>query len=343
MTALSASRPTPLSRVWSGSRVVADDLTGEDLSDVLQLHSDAFAWWVLPRSEHASRALHEVAGQLELDEFALRDLTATDRRAKFDQLDQARIVVTNVLELDTDRAAVTDRAVSLVVTDRALICSADEFGTFRPAAALAGKQEWLAAGGVEAALQVLVAVVISNYEQVVDWLETSSDELANALFHERPLTKDEQLWAFRLRSVLSRLRRMTDPMRTVLSELADSLPDAKPSRSASSKRRAELARHWRLLEERHQRVANAADALREALSSVFDTSLALADLRLNSIMKKLTGWAAVIAVPTLVTSFVGMNVRFPLVGTLAGFWLYFVLMVISAALLYALFKRRDWI
>ena len=60
--------------------------------------------------------------------------------------------------------------------------------------------------------------------------------------------------------------------------------------------------------EQHDRVANAADALREALSSLFDTSLALADVRLNQIMKKLTGWAAIIAVPTLITSFVGMNV-----------------------------------
>ena len=132
------------------------------------------------------------------------------------------------------------------------------------------------------------------------------------------------MWAFRLRTVLSNLRRMTDPMRTVIAELADSLPAAKTGRSTSGKRRAELERHWRLLAERHQRVANAADALREALASVFDTSLGLADVRLNSVMKKLTGWAGIIAVPTLVTGFVGMNVHFPLIGTWLGFWIYFV-------------------
>ena len=338
-----ASRPAPLSRVWSGSKVVADDLTGEDLSDVLQLHSDAFAWWVLPRTDYASRELREVAGQLELDEFALRDIAASDRRVKFEQLDHARILVSNVLELDTDRAVATVHPVSVVVTDRAMVCSVDDRNGIRPAAALAGRQDWLATGGVEAALQVLVSVLIANYESVAAWLEQAGDQLANALFEERPLTKDEQLWAFRLRTVLSRLRRTTDPMRTVLAELADSLPEARPARSTSGKRRAELVRHWRLLEERHQRVANAVDALRETLSSVFDTSLALADLRLNSVMKKLSGWAGVIAVPTLVTSFVGMNVRFPLAGTRIGFWLYFVLMLVSAFALYRLFKRLDWI
>jgi magnesium transporter len=48
-------------------------------------------------------------------------------------------------------------------------------------------------------------------------------------------------------------------------------------------------------------------------------------------------------VPTLVTSFVGMNVGFPLSGTLTGFWVYFLLMVVSGLVLYVVFRRRDWI
>ena len=76
-----------------------------------------------------------------------------------------------------------------------------------------------------------------------------------------------------------------------------------------------MQRRWSLIEEHHGRTANAADRLREELTSVFETSLALADVQLNVIMKKLSGWAAIIAVPTLVTSFVGMNVAYPLSGT----------------------------
>ena len=76
---------------------------------------------------------------------------------------------------------------------------------------------------------------------------------------------------------------------------------------------------------------------------MFDTSLALADLRMNQTMKKLSGWAAIIAVPTLVTSFVGMNVSFPFFGTGAGFWVYFVVMIAAAVILYFVFRRRDWI
>jgi magnesium transporter len=64
---------------------------------------------------------------------------------------------------------------------------------------------------------------------------------------------------------------------------------------------------------------------------------------MNQTMKKLSGWAAIIAVPTLVTSFVGMNVGFPLFGTGTGFWVYFVVMIAAAVILYVVFRRRDWI
>ena len=129
-------------------------------------------------------------------------------------------------------------------------------------------------------------------------------------------------------------------MRTVLGDLVEACPPAPKGRSH---REPAVDRHWVMLDEHHGRVADAADGLRETLASVFDTSLALNDVRLNQTMKKLTGWAAIIAVPTLVTSFVGMNVTFPLAGTVAGFWLYLVLMVVSGLALFAVFRARDWV
>ena len=66
-----------------------------------------------------------------------------------------------------------------------------------------------------------------------------------------------------------------------------------------------------MIDEHHTRVANAVDALRESLQSVVQTSLSLSDAQGNETMKKLSGWAAIIAVPTLVSGFVGMNVAVP--------------------------------
>ena len=100
-----------------------------------------------------------------------------------------------------------------------------------------------------------------------------------------------------------------------MTDIVDSPP---PGRKVKAGRDPAIGRHWVMLSEHHTRVANAADALREALSSIFDTSLALADVRLNQIVKKLSAWAAIIAVPTLVTGFVGMNVGFRWRGAVPG-------------------------
>ena len=335
-----ATRPAPVCRVWSRSRIIAEDLTGEDLSDVLELHSDASAWWILPREDHYGAAeLKHVARALDLDELAIKDLLAEDRRAKFETIGQARLVITNAAVLDRDRAQLSAVPISIIATDRALICLVESSASFRPAQLLLGHEEQLTTGGVEAALQIVMEAIIRSYEEAVQWLEVSSDQLANVLFEERPLDKPEQLRAFKLRSALSQLRRLTDPMRVVMNDIVESPPTTAKSKT----RNTSVNRQWKLLAEQHDRAANATDALREALASVFDTSLALADVRMNQNMKKLTGWAAIIAVPTLVTSFVGMNVRFPLVGSVLGFWIYFAVMIVAGVVLYFLFRAKDWV
>ena len=337
-TALSG--PIPLSRVWAKGTVVAEDLTGEDLSDVLQLHTDASAWWVLPRDpDYGAAELRGVAHALDLDDLAVRDLLATDRRAKFEALGTARLVVTTLVTHDPAAGTVSVHPISVIATDRALICLVGDVDGFQPARLLLQKAELLAEGGVEVGLQLVITAVINTYESAVQWIEDATDDLSDELFGGEPLGRAEQLNAFKVRAALTQLRRVTEPMRAVLSDIVDDPPPVKGKAVRSSR----VGRRWTLIAEQHNRVAGAADALREVLGTVFDTSLALADVRMNVIMKKLTGWAAIIAVPTLITGFAGMNVAFPLAGSPAGFWLVLVLMVVVAVVLFVGFRRRDWI
>ncbi|CAO5146696.1 hypothetical protein FAIPA1_100039 [Frankia sp. AiPs1] len=60
-------------------------------------------------------------------------------------------------------------------------------------------------------------------------------------------------------------------------------------------------------------------------------------------MKKLTGWAAVIAVPTLVTGFFGQNVPFPGSGESWGFAIDLGLLITSMTTLCLVFRRRGWL
>jgi magnesium transporter len=60
-------------------------------------------------------------------------------------------------------------------------------------------------------------------------------------------------------------------------------------------------------------------------------------------MKRVTSWAAVIAVPTAITGFYGQNVPYPGYGQHIGFWSSTVLTAVVSVALYAVFRRRDWI
>ncbi len=64
---------------------------------------------------------------------------------------------------------------------------------------------------------------------------------------------------------------------------------------------------------------------------------------MNLIMKKVTSWAAIIAVPTAITGFFGQNLRFIGFATAWGTWLSIGLILATSLTLYVSFKRRDWL
>ncbi len=333
--------PAPLSRVWTPRGVIAEDLQGEDLGDVLEMHSDAYAWWVLPKGEgYGEREIRGAAEAMGLDSLVVKDLLAQDGRAKFEEVGQARVITTNAVALDTDAVELRVHPLSVVATDRLLICLVDPTPDFRPGDLFASHADRLATGGTDEALRELMIAVVNTYENAVAWLEDASDELAAQLFAQEPLDRTEQLRAFRLRTALSQLTRLTEPMRSVLADAASSTPVATGKKASGG---SQARRRWAMVSEHHARVAGSAVALRETLASIFETSLALSDAQGNETMKKLSGWAAIIAVPTLVSGFVGMNVSFPLDGTTGGFWLYFVIMVVAAAVLYVVFRLKHWV
>ena len=107
----------------------------------------ASAWWVLPRDDdYGAAELREVAQALDLDDLAIKDLLADDRRAKFETIGQARLVITNAVSLDPERAEVTVHPVSIIATDRVLICLVESEQGFQPAQLLLSKEDVLATG-----------------------------------------------------------------------------------------------------------------------------------------------------------------------------------------------------
>jgi magnesium transporter len=79
------------------------------------------------------------------------------------------------------------------------------------------------------------------------------------------------------------------------------------------------------------------------VTTVFETNLSLQDARLNTVMKKLTGWAAIIAVPTAVTGWFGQNIPYPGFAHYSGLYGSAGVIILMSGTLYIVFKRRGWL
>jgi magnesium transporter len=326
---LAVGGPVALSEAWIGSRVIAHDLDGDDLADVLQQNGDASAWAIVPREE--TPELLRLAKILGLDEYAVSELLTPRHRCRVSEYADCLLVRMLAVELH-DRDLV-DEDVSMIIADQVVIVLAGDAYGQRIARMLEAAGSRLTEGGADRAAQLVVDLVIDTTISTTEQLEAASDELADELFGGRPLNTQRKLDAFRLRRAVTDLRRITAPTRDVVQELADNVPASDEINF----------RHWSKIIDRTERVTIEVTALADGLTSIFDTSLSLDNARLDEVMKKLTGWAAIIAAPTLITGFVGMNVDFWFQGSQLGFYVYLALIIITAGVLYVVFRRKSWI
>ena len=92
------------------------------------------------------------------------------------------------------------------------------------------------------------------------------------------------------------------------------------------------------------RVVELADNVRDLLTSLLEVRVAQAANRLNEVMKKLSAWAAIVLVPTLIAGVYGMNFdHMPEIDWQLGYPMAIGMMLSSSGILYLLFKRKDWL
>lgn len=189
--------------------------------------------------------------------------------------------------------------------------------------------------GSRALLLGILDVVVEGQFDTIAQLDDAIESLEDGLFDDKTQTRLLQRDTYRLRKELVELRRIVLPMREVVNTVM--------RRSAEADDTAELASWYQDLYDNVIRAAEWTESLRDMITTVFETNLSLQDARLNTIMKKLTSWAAIIAVPTLVTGWYGQNVPYPGYGAGAGVITSALLTVLTAVTLYVVFKRRGWI
>jgi len=141
--------------------------------------------------------------------------------------------------------------------------------------------------------------------------------------------------SYELRKSLTLLRRVVLPTREILNALM---------RRETHLVDAEMMPYYQDVYDHVLRATDWTDSLRDLVSTAVETYLTIQGNRMNLIMKKVTSWAAIAAVPTIITGYYGMNVRiFPAAQTLVGGILAIALMVVAVAVLYVAFRRSDWL
>lgn len=302
----------------------------------------AVAWANLGRGQVDD--LSSLADELHLDDEALEDLTGPMERAKLDVGPDVAVVVTRGMTFDPETCELHTYPVSAVISDGVLVTIADD-DPFLPGF---NRRVSGCAGGVTAGhlLYEMLDLIVDGYSDTYEAVADAVDELSERVFEDKPLTREEQIKSFHLRRTLTVMRKIGMPMRDVTVSLAKAARTDIDDDGADwlvGELPTSTARRYDDVADHVAHVTEGVDGLREVMSTLIETNLSLADVRLNTVMKKLASWAALIAVPTLITGFMGMNVPYPGFSTEAGFIGALIVMVVAVGTLIVMFKRRDWL
>ena len=327
-------------RLWRGGKLDREDFPLDELSELLD-DEGALVWVDLCEPDHDR--LSALAQELCLDRHAVEDAVAQGERPKATRHKTHTFVTAYATRMETgggppglDSRLRTSR-VSAFVLPRGMVTvrRKDDFDIDEVVARWDENSDLLELGP-SALLHGLLDVVVDGHFETIQQLDDAIEALEDELFDEQARTRQTQRDTYRVRKELVELRRVVLPMREVVNAI---LRHRTEHRTGGN----ELDGWYSDLYDHVLRASEWTESLRDMVTTVFETNLSLQDARLNNVMKKLTGWAAIIAVPTAVTGWFGQNVPYPGFQQTSGLIATSVIIVALAAGLYAVFKHRGWL
>ncbi|GAB2849601.1 magnesium transporter CorA family protein [Lentzea nigeriaca] len=189
----------------------------------------------------------------------------------------------------------------------------------------------LASSGVGFLLHGLLDDVVDGHYTAAEELDDDIEALEDRIYEERPHIGRK---ALQLRRALVQLRRVALPMREVLGSLVHREHDVVDD---------VMMPYYLDVKDHALFTAELTESMRELVTNLREAEVAVQGNRLNSIMKKVTSWAAIIAVPTAISGYYGMNVPYPGFQQPWGFWASTLGIFLLSYALYVMFKRRDWL
>jgi magnesium transporter len=321
---------TPFSAGRAGPTVAGSGT----LRELLSAGADELVW--IDASRPTAEEMAGLQETLELPPLAVEDALEAQQRPKVDQYERCVFVV--VYEAALDGGAPDAR---LELGELALFVGARYFLTVRqrePVTEDSFAHRLLTTEGhplrtTTAMAHAVLDHIVDEYYAVTESLESRIEDIDDMVWSG--IRQDDLTRAFALRRDLVRFRRVVAPLREVLNVLVRHeggvLDDAADE-------------YLRDLYDHVVTVYEEIEMSRDLLAGALEGHLAVVSNRMNEVVLKVSAWAAIIAVPTVIASIYGMNfVRMPELRWHLGYPMALAMMVAAALSLYLVFKQKRWI
>jgi magnesium transporter len=304
-----------------------------DLSDALdaaRANGDCFMWIGL--HEPTAEEFDEVADELRLHPLAIEDAVHAHQRPKLERYGDTLFVVVKTLRY-------LDATSDIEVGEIMLFLGADFVITVRhgegsPLGAVRARLEAdpdLLRHGPNAVLYTVLDEVVDRYGTIAHEVETDIIDLERRVFAPQPTTVTSDIYALK-REVLE-FRGAEDPLIPVLQEIVKGRVDVSGT-----------VEYFRDVLDHLLRVDDQVDSHNELLTNVLNAHLAQVGMQQNEDMRKISAWAAILAVPTMVAGIYGMNFKhMPETNWVISYPLVILFTVAICAALYWRFRKGGWL
>ncbi|TMQ88868.1 magnesium and cobalt transport protein CorA [Actinomadura soli] len=302
------------------------DIDG-DISDAFDLareEGDCFVWIGLFEPNEDEFAL--VSDELQLHPLAAEDAVSAHQRPKMERYDDTLLIVLKTLSYIDETSDIEVGEIMVFLGPDFVITVRHGAGNpLRPVRKRLEDSPELLKHGATAVLYAVCDEVVDRYGIVAHEVEIDIIGLEKAVFNPgaRDVTED----VYSLKREVLEFRGAEDPLIPVLQEIAK----GRVAECGSTQE------YFRDVLDHLLRVDGQVDAHNELLNSVLTAHLALLGKQQNEDMRKISAWAAIIAVPTAIAGIYGMN--FEHMPELKWTWSYPVVLALIAVICVLLFRR----
>ncbi|MBA9883092.1 magnesium and cobalt transport protein CorA [Ralstonia pickettii] len=306
------------------------DLSVDAISDVL--HSPgSFVWLGLHEPDNAMLA--RVQEEFGLHDLAIEDARNAHQRPKLEVYGDSLFIVLNTAQLERGNVIFGETHL-FVGKDFLVSVRHGPSASYAPVRERCERTPQLLAKGAPFALYAVLDFVVDNYQPVLESLQEEFEAIESRIFGDSfDRASIERLYT--LKRQLLRLRNAALPVEDIAGQLVRLHEDFVPK---------ELRAYFRDIADHAHRVVGALDVIREMLTTAISVNVALVSVTQNDIVKRLAGWGAILAIPTVVFSNYGMNFKdMPELEHPAGYPIVLTCTVLACVALYRKLRKSGWI